>query len=173
MMNDKYPKPSVTADIIIFAVDTDSTIKILLIKRRYDPFKDCWALPGGFLNIDEHIEDTAHRELLEETGLTGIKLHLLGSYSKPGRDPRGRTITFAYMTFLAAIPLSARAADDAADLGWFGLRTLPSLAFDHSNIITDAVADLKNRLLLIINASNYLQNEFKLKDIKDIVSCNF
>ena len=113
-----YPKPALTADVAIFVREGDET-RLLLIRRGGHPYLGCWALPGGFAEQGETIETTAARELEEETGLKGFQLHLVGVYSKPGRDPRGWTVSAAYATLLEGAHLSAKAGDDAAEAGWF------------------------------------------------------
>ena len=139
-----YPKPALTADIAVFARDGES-VKLLLIRRGGHPFLGCWALPGGFADQGETIEQTAARELQEETGLTGLLLRLVGIYSAPGRDPRGWTVSAAYAVCVEAGQLRLVAGDDAAEAEWFDVRDgaviLPEgerLAFDHSQIIRDA-----------------------------------
>ena len=138
-----YPKPSLTADVAIFVRG-----RLLLIRRGGHPFLGCWALPGGFAEPGETIEQTAARELEEETGLTGADLHLVGVYSAPGRDPRGWTVSVAYAARLD--DATPKAGDDAAEAAWFavenGTVALPEgekLAFDHAQIIRDAIAWLK------------------------------
>lgn len=124
---------SVTTDCVIF-FRKDQETKVLLIKRKKDPFKDQWALPGGFLEDDEPLEDGAIRELEEETGLKIKKLEQLRTFGTPGRDPRGRTIS---ITFLGEVfsEEKVEGADDAAEAAWFSLHDLPPLAFDHSEIM--------------------------------------
>lgn len=129
----KYPRPMVTVDAVIFA-GTGKDRCIALIRRRHDPFADCWALPGGFVDMDEPLEAAAARELREETGLEGIGLTQFHTFGDPGRDPRGRSISVAYYGFLPA-PAPLRAADDAADARWFPEEDLPPLAFDHDRIV--------------------------------------
>ena len=132
----RYPRPSVTTDCVIFGFDAEG-LKLLLIERANDPFKGRWAFPGGFLNMDEPAEQGALRELEEETGLTGIRVHQLHTFSSPQRDPRGRVITIAHY---ALVPLQqAKAADDAAKAQWFALNGIPPLAFDHDRILRMAI----------------------------------
>jgi len=132
----KYPRPAVTADSIVITKEVEP--KVLLIERGDEPFKGCWAFPGGFMNMDETTEQCAIRELEEETGLKVNEVHQIGAYSKVDRDPRGRTVTVAYLAIVAA-PMAVNGQDDAAKAQWFPLTALPELAFDHDEIMRDAV----------------------------------
>lgn len=132
----EYPRPAVTADCIVMTREDDP--KVLLIERGHEPFKGCWAFPGGFMNMDETTEQCAIRELEEETGLKVNEIKQIGAYSKVDRDPRGRTITVAYLA-LVDEPLPVRGQDDAAKAQWFSIKNLPKLAFDHDDIIHDAI----------------------------------
>jgi 8-oxo-dGTP diphosphatase len=157
----KYPRPAVTADCIVITreaepkaaskqeqrdacIDTAereqarATPKVLLIQRGFDPYKGCWAFPGGFMNMDETTEQCAIRELEEETGLKVATIHQIGAYSKVDRDPRGRTITVAYLAIVDE-PIAVTGQDDAAKAEWFPLSALPELAFDHADIMQDAI----------------------------------
>ena len=131
----KYPRPAVTGDCIVITKEVNA--KVLLIQRADEPYKGCWAFPGGFLNMDETIEQCAIRELEEETGLKVNDVHQIGAYSKVDRDPRGRTITVAYLAIIDS-PISVLGQDDAAKAEWWPLSALPQLAFDHNDIINDA-----------------------------------
>lgn len=131
----KYPRPAVTGDCIVITKEVNA--KVLLIQRADEPYKGCWAFPGGFLNMDETIEQCAIRELEEETGLKVYDVHQIGAYSKVDRDPRGRTITVAYLAIIDN-PISVLGQDDAAKAEWWPLSALPQLAFDHNDIINDA-----------------------------------
>jgi 8-oxo-dGTP diphosphatase len=112
--------------------------KVLLIERGADPFKGCWAFPGGFMDMDETTEECAVRELEEETGMKIQELQQIGAYSKVDRDPRGRTITVAYLAVIDS-PCEVIGQDDAAKAQWFPLDALPKLAFDHDDIMRDAI----------------------------------
>ena len=135
MYSYEYPRPMLTADCVV----TDGHGHVLLVQRGRDPFRGQWALPGGFMEMDETIEHCAVRELQEETGITADErqLRLVGVYSAPGRDPRGRTVTAAYHIALTST-IAASAGDDAAALRWWPLSQLPQLAFDHAAIVADA-----------------------------------
>lgn len=132
----KYPRPAVTADCVV--ITKEEQPKVLLIQRGIDPYKGCWAFPGGFMNMDETTEQCAIRELEEETGLRVSNVHQIGAYSKVDRDPRGRTITVAYLAIIDE-PVQVTGQDDAAKAEWFPLSALPELAFDHAEIMRDAV----------------------------------
>lgn len=134
----KYPRPAVTADCVVITKDEDP--KVLLIKRKNDPYKDCWAIPGGFLNMDETLMQCAYRELQEETGITAktiVDIQEIGSYSQIDRDPRGRTITAAFLAIIEHV-VNVKGQDDATQAKWFPIDELPPLAFDHEDIIADA-----------------------------------
>ena len=140
----KYPHPAVTADCIVFACQNEKT-QVLLIKRGSEPCKDMWALPGGFMNIDESAEEAAIRELKEETGIDVKEVTQVGAYSKVDRDPRERVITIAFYTVIDN-PVKAVGQDDAKQAEWFALDNLPTLAFDHSEILSAAIGMLnKNK----------------------------
>lgn len=133
----QYPRPAVTADVV--AITREEKPKVLLIERGHDPYEGCWAFPGGFMDMDETTEQCAIRELKEETGLELDSMIQIGAYSKVDRDPRGRTITVAYLAVVDR-PLAVIAQDDAAKADWFEIDNLPALAFDHDEIIADAIA---------------------------------
>ena len=132
-----YPRPAVTADCVVIA--NEKTPKVLLVKRGKEPYKDRWAFPGGFMNMDETTEVCAFRELMEETGLKVEDLKEIGAYSKVDRDPRGRTITIAYLAIVDKAS-KVKGQDDAAEAEWFAVDSLPPLAFDHGDILLDALA---------------------------------
>jgi 8-oxo-dGTP diphosphatase len=132
----KYPRPAVTADCVV--INNEPLPKVLLIQRGADPYKGAWAFPGGFMNMDETTEQCAIRELEEETSLKVSNLHQIGAYSKIDRDPRGRTITVAYLAIVDS-PAPVKGQDDAAKAEWFPITDLPHLAFDHYDIMKDAI----------------------------------
>ena len=138
----KYPRPAVTADCVVITKEAEP--KVLLIQRGIDPYKGCWAFPGGFMNMDETTEQCAIRELEEETGLKISNLHQIGAYSKVDRDPRGRTITVAYLAIVDS-PLDVKGQDDAANAAWLPINALPTLAFDHADIMADAIKLLQKK----------------------------
>ena len=131
----RYPRASVTADAVLFA-QKDGQVYVLLIQRGNEPYKGCWAFPGGFLNMDETVAHCAERELEEETGIVLTGMQLVGVYSDVERDPRGRVVTAAYAA-MTTMP-EANAGDDATAARWWPLTALPELAFDHSLILSDA-----------------------------------
>lgn len=135
----KYPRPAVTADCVVMT--KEGTPQVLLIQRANDPFKGCWAFPGGFMNMDETLEECAVRELKEETGLsvTEDDIFAFGTFSAVDRDPRGRTITKAYLVVMDE-PVKVHGQDDAAKAEWFCIDKLPELAFDHEEIFSHAMA---------------------------------
>jgi 8-oxo-dGTP diphosphatase len=112
--------------------------QILLIKRKNEPFKGCWALPGGFVDEKEDLEQAALRELFEETQLKASDLKQIGAFGNPNRDPRGHMVSVAYF---GTVPeeVIAIASDDAKEIGWFSLKKLPALAFDHAEIISEGI----------------------------------
>ena len=132
----EYPRPAVTADCVVITKENEP--KVLLIQRGNDPFKGCWAFPGGFMNMDETTEQCAIRELEEETGLKVADIQQIGAYSKVDRDPRGRTVTVAYLAIIDNAE-KVKGLDDAAKAQWFYLSDLPRLAFDHEEIMADAL----------------------------------
>ena len=150
----KYPRPAVTADCIVITREAEP--KVLLIQRGNPPFKGAWAFPGGFMNMDETTEQCAIRELEEETGLRLSDVHQIGAYSKVDRDPRGRTITVAYLAIIDE-PIAVTGQDDAANAEWWslsdfldkpsGIAERPHLAFDHYDIMQDAIR-LYNRIII-------------------------
>lgn len=133
----EYPRPCVSVDCIIFK--EDEVKQVLLIKRKNPPFEGKWALPGGFLDMHETLEEAALRELKEETGVTGVTLTQLHSFSRVDRDPRARVITVAFYGFLKESSMPVKGRDDAIEAKWFDIGHLPPLAFDHDEMIEMAL----------------------------------
>jgi 8-oxo-dGTP diphosphatase len=152
-----YPRPSLAADMVVVAPGEGSTLRLLCIRRKHDPFAGRWALPGGFVEPNETVAEAAVRELREETMLTGVPVEEIGCFSKPGRDPRGWVVSVAHLARVPAERMSeAKPADDAAATAWLDLTITPSgwelshegarvedLAFDHRDVLTAAVARLR------------------------------
>jgi len=130
----EYPRPAVTADIIVIKTIDDQS-EVLLIERKHPPFEGMWALPGGFLEMDETLEEAALRELEEETGITGVTLDQFHTFSKVDRDPRHRTITTVFIGSADENTATPKAGDDAANVQWFQINHLPPLAFDHGEVM--------------------------------------
>ena len=138
-----YPRPAVTTDCVIFGYD-GKELKVLLIERGIEPFKGCWAFPGGFLNMDEDALAGARRELKEETGLEDAFIEQFHTFSEPGRDPRGRVITIAHYALVKIQEVEG--GDDAAQARWFSIGEVPPLAFDHDRILRMAMSRLKEKI---------------------------
>jgi 8-oxo-dGTP diphosphatase len=146
-----WPRPMAAADVAVFGFFADKA-KLLLVNRKNEPFKGRWALPGGFVDIDEELEDAAARELAEETGLTGVPLEQIHTAGKVGRDPRGRVITVVFMGVASKPQRKIRAGDDAAKVRWFNIENLPKdLAFDHNETVRCAIKKLKKRKIYQLN----------------------
>lgn len=137
-----YPRPMVTTDCVVFS-GAGEELRVLLVRRACEPFRNMWALPGGFLEMDEELDDCARRELEEETGLKGTELKQLFTVGTIGRDPRGRTISVIYCGQAYYRSDKIKAGDDASDVYWFLVKNLPPMAFDHAEIIRRAVKELK------------------------------
>ena len=135
----KYPRPAVTTDCVVFRLE-EGKLKTLLIERGNEPYKGCWAFPGGFLNMDENAEQGALRELEEETGLKLHDIEEFGTFSEVDRDPRGRVITIAF--YAITDQKEVRGGDDAAKAQWFPIDDTPPLAFDHGLMLKKALERL-------------------------------
>jgi 8-oxo-dGTP diphosphatase len=159
-----FPRPSVTVDHVIFGIDTNkrldepgNRLKVLLIKRKNPPFQNCWALPGGFVDMDETISDASIREVLEETGIdlyacagqrSAGAIHIfVGVFDAPERDPRGRVISHAYSSVIDINSVNPKAADDAQEVAWCDVTECSEIAFDHGAIIEQAIKKLDSKFL--------------------------
>ena len=162
-----YPHPAVTTDIVIFTI-RDRRLKLLLIRRAGEPYRGKWALPGGFVEIDEDLDEAARRELEEETGVTGVYLEQLYTFGRPGRDPRERVITVAYYALIPSEKLRLRAASDAEAVGWFAMDELPELAFDHDEIVDMAHKRLAAKLDYSTIALAFMPEQFTLSELQEV-----
>ena len=159
----KYPHPAVTSDCVIFGFD-GKELKLLLIERKHDPCKGCWAFPGGFMNIDETVEDCAKRELKEETGLELTNIEQFHTFSDVNRDPRERIITVAFIGLVK--PSEVIGSDDAAKAQWFAIKDIPQLAFDHDHILRIAQRTLKERIHFELIGIELMDDEFSMSDLQ-------
>ena len=161
----KYPHPAVTTDCVILTFHEDQ-LKILLIRRGIEPFKGSWALPGGFLRMDESAEECALRELKEETGVTGCLIKQFHTFSAPGRDPRERVITIAFYALMKW--QKAVGADDAEFADWLPVNTLPPLAFDHKEIIRLALEAIKRDIFFEPVGFELLNEIFSMSELQKV-----
>src|ERR1041384_7677854 len=141
----EYPRPALTVDCVVFGFD-EGELKVLLIQRELPPFRGKWAFPGGFVRIDETLEEAARRELQEETGLTKVFLEQLYTFGDLDRDPRERVVSVAYYALVKLSDHRAKAAIDAADAEWLPISKVPKLAFDHADILETALSRLKSKV---------------------------
>jgi 8-oxo-dGTP diphosphatase len=163
-----YPHPAVTTDVVVFTL-REQRLQLLLIRRANPPFADMWALPGGFLDIDEDIDRCAARELAEETGLSGVYLEQLYTFGRPDRDPRDRVISVAYYALAPEHRLAEpKAASDAAEVAWFPADALPPLAFDHGDIIAMAHRRLVAKLDYSNIALQFMPETFTLSELQRV-----
>ena len=171
-MEKEYAKPSVTADIVIFTVK-DGELKILLVKRSLEPFKNKWALPGGFVRLDESLEGAAKRELREETGVKDVYLEQLYTFGDPKRDIRGRVITVAYMALINSEDVKLRAQTDVSEAKWFSVKKIPSLAFDHKIILDYSLKRLKWKFEYTPIAFSLLPEKFTFSQLRGLYEIVF
>lgn len=159
----KYPHPAVATDCVIFGFD-GMKLKVLLIERGLEPFLGKWAFPGGFVRMDETADDGAKRELREETGLTPEYIEQFHCFSDPGRDPRERVISIAYLALVRTAEVEG--GDDAAQARWFALDEVPQLAFDHESILRMAMSKLRERIHFQPIGFELLPEKFTLKELQ-------
>jgi len=168
-------KPLVAVDILIFSI-IENELKILLIKRKFPPFENAWAIPGGFVGENESLEQAARRELSEETGLAQIDLFLeqLFTFGEPQRDPRGRVISVSYYALIPASKIGElRAKTDASQTCWYAVSKLPKLAFDHTDIIKYALERLRYKMEYTNASYSLLDEEFTLTDLQKVYEVVF
>ncbi len=157
----------VTVDTVALAVQ-EGQLEIVLVKRKREPFKNLWALPGGFLSDDDSIEDAAARVLFEETNVGGVYLEQLYTFGDRGRDPRARVVTASYLALLRQDDLELRASADASGVAWWPVLALPQLAFDHKRIVEYAHQRIKYKIEYSAAAFNLLPDKFTLRDLQSV-----
>lgn len=161
----QYPHPAVTTDSVVFGL-ADGELKILLIRRLNDPYKDRWALPGGFIRMDEDLDTAAFRELKEETGVDNLYLEQLGAWGTPGRDPRERIITIAYLAIVNLFEHPVKADSDAREAGWFPVVDPPPLSFDHGDILAAGLKRLQEKVRSDPVVFRFLPEKFTLSQVQ-------
>ncbi len=164
----EYPKPALTVDCVVFGYDDEQELKVMLIQRDIPPFQGEWALPGGFVHLDESLEDSAMRELKEETGLEDVFLEQLYTFGDVGRDPRERVITVAYYALINLSEQTVIATTDARDAAWFSISKIPKLAFDHQKIFQVALNRLKAKVRYEPIGFELLPKKFTLSQLQKL-----
>lgn len=162
---------NIAVDAIVFGYNKEHSVSVLLIKRKYDPFKDKWAIPGGFVLDDESLEDAVFRELKEETGVEINYLEQLYTFGKPDRDPRRRIISVAYFGLVNSKQFSKLSADtDASEVDWYNIKELPELAFDHDSILEVAIERIRNKIKYQPIGFELLDEKFPFSDLENLYS---
>jgi len=163
----QYPHPAVTVDACLFTIHDDQ-LKILLIRRALEPFLGDWALPGGFIHMDENLETAVKRELEEETGASGFYFEQLETFGQVDRDPRERVISVAYFALAPADHVTLKADTDASEAAWFAVDDLPDLAFDHAGIVSKAVKRVRSKVEYSSVAFEFLPPKFTISDVRQV-----
>lgn len=163
----KHPHPAVTTDIVVMTI-RDNLLKVLLIKRKADPYRNSWALPGGFLRMEESLDACARRELREETGIDNVYLEQLYTFGQPERDPRERVVSTVYFALIPTDIITVKAATDASDAAWFAMDQLPELAFDHQEILEMAKERLVAKLGYSTIAFQLMAETFTLSELQRV-----
>jgi 8-oxo-dGTP diphosphatase len=164
---DEFARPALTVDCVVFGFD-EGELQVMLIQRDLEPFAGRWALPGGFVRMEESLEEAARRELAEETGLTRVYLEQLYTFGDLGRDPRERIVTVAYYGLVRLEGHTVRATCDARQAAWFAVSDLPSLAFDHDAIFTKALVRLKAKVRYEPIGFELLPGKFTLSQLQHL-----
>ena len=158
---------TLAVDAIVFGYSKEQGVSILLIKRKYPPFKGDWAIPGGFVLDSESLEEAVERELLEETGIKINYLEQLYTFGKPNRDPRQRIVSVAYFGLVKSTQFEKlNASTDAEEAQWFNIKNLPKLAFDHANILTIAIERIRNKIKYQPIGFELLDKKFPFSDLE-------
>ncbi|MCA9015799.1 MAG: NUDIX hydrolase [Planctomycetaceae bacterium] len=163
----EYPRAALTVDCVVFGLDEED-LKVLLIQRDLEPFEGCWALPGGFVRLEETLEEAARRELSEETGIENVYLEQLYTIGDVDRDPRERVVTVAYYALVNLSDHRVHAATDARNAAWFAIDDVPSLAFDHPKILKMAHERLRSKVRYQPIGFELLPAKFTLRQIQHL-----
>ena len=164
----EFPRAALTVDAIVFGLDEENDLKILLIQRGLAPFKGKWALPGGFVRIGESLDEAVYRELQEETGLAKLFLEQLYTFGNPKRDPREHVVSVAYYALVNLLDHNVRASTDVASAAWFSLEDLPALAFDHAEIVKVASERLRSKVRYQPIGFELLPEKFTLTQLQKL-----
>jgi 8-oxo-dGTP diphosphatase len=168
-MQNKEPDIKVAVDAIVFGYSKQDGVSVLLIQRKYDPFKNSWAIPGGFVLEDETLEAAVKRELAEETGIQVNYLEQLYSFGEPERDPRQRVISIAYFGLVKAAQYQElKASTDAENAQWFSIKRIPVLAFDHKQILSAAIERLRTKIRYQPIGFELLDKKFPFSDLEKL-----
>jgi len=157
-----------TVDAVVFGYNSDKKINVLLVKRKYDPFKNTWAIPGGFVEKGESLEDAVLRELQEETGVSLSYMEQLYTFGLPNRDPRKRIVSVAYFGLVRPSSFALKADSDAEDAQWFDIKNLPQLAFDHQEILEVAIQRLRAKIVYQPIGFDLLDKKFPFSDLENL-----
>lgn len=168
----EYPRPALAVDCVVFGYDA-GRLRALLIERAMDPFRGHWALPGGFVHVDETVDDAARRELEEETGVVRVYLEQLYTFGDLDRDPRERVVAVAYFALVKLSEHVVRAASDARTAEWFDIAELPPLAFDHALIIDTALERLRGKVRYRPIGFELLPRKFTLTELQRLYEAIF
>lgn len=168
-MQNKTSHIKVAVDAIVFGYSREDGISVLLVQRKYEPFKGTWAIPGGFVLEDESLEEAVERELLEETGIRVNYLEQLYTFGEPDRDPRQRIISVGYFGLVkSSMFQKLKASTDAADAKWFNIKRLPALAFDHKQILVKAIERLRAKIRYQPIGFELLDKKFPFSDLEKL-----
>ena len=165
----QYPRPALTVDTVIFGLDVEENdLQVLLIQRGIEPFKDKWAIPGGFVKPGESVDEAAHRELVEECGVSDVFLEQLYTFGDPRRDPREHVVTVSYYALVNINDHNLRAGTDASDAAWYSVCDLPGLAFDHQRILEMALQRLQGKIRYHPLGFELLPQKFTLTQLQNL-----